>query len=244
MPARRRRRARGSAELAREVPPGQRLLVRHDLRGRAGGDDVAAELPGARAEVDHVIGGPDRLLVVLDDQDRVAEVAEPRACRGGAGCPAGGARSTARRGCRARRPGSIRSASPGGSAAPRHPDSVPAARSSVRYSRPTFWRKPSRSRISFRTRRAIACSRSPSASASKNAPASLIVSGAHLGGWPARPPHGEALGPEPAAAAGGARPLGHEALDLEPGVLGAWSPCSAARDRRARRRSRRPRRCP
>ena len=45
--------------------------------GRPGGHDVAAELPGARAQVDHVVGRPDRLLVVLDDQDGVAEVAQP-----------------------------------------------------------------------------------------------------------------------------------------------------------------------
>src|SRR5207249_3650204 len=39
---------------------------------------------------------------------------------------------------------------------PSPPDKVPAGRSSVRYSRPTFIRNPSRSRISLSTRRAIA----------------------------------------------------------------------------------------
>jgi hypothetical protein len=37
---------------------------------------VAAEAPGAGAEVDDVIGGADRLLVVLDDEHRVAEIAQ------------------------------------------------------------------------------------------------------------------------------------------------------------------------
>ena len=39
---------------------------------------MAAVLAGARAEVDHVVGRSDRLLVVLDDDDRVAEIAKPR----------------------------------------------------------------------------------------------------------------------------------------------------------------------
>ena len=39
---------------------------------------MAAVLAGARPEVDDVVGGPDRLLVVLDDDHRVAEIAQPR----------------------------------------------------------------------------------------------------------------------------------------------------------------------
>ena len=34
-------------------------------------------LAGARAEIDHVIRRPDRFFVVLDDDDRVAEIAKP-----------------------------------------------------------------------------------------------------------------------------------------------------------------------
>ena len=41
------------------------------------GDDLAAVLAGARAEVDQVVGRAHRLLVVLDDEHRVAEVAQP-----------------------------------------------------------------------------------------------------------------------------------------------------------------------
>ena len=44
---------------------------------RARHDDLAAVLAGARADVDDVVGDPDRLLVVLDDDHGVAEVAQP-----------------------------------------------------------------------------------------------------------------------------------------------------------------------
>ena len=40
-------------------------------------DDLAAVLPRAGADVDDVVGDADRLLVVLDDDHRVAEVAQP-----------------------------------------------------------------------------------------------------------------------------------------------------------------------
>ena len=49
----------------------------HHLVGRALGDDMAAMHAGARPHVDEPVGGADRLLVVLDDDDRVAEVAQP-----------------------------------------------------------------------------------------------------------------------------------------------------------------------
>ena len=42
-----------------------------------GHDDLAAVLAGARADVDHPVGGADGVLVVLDDDQRVAEVAQP-----------------------------------------------------------------------------------------------------------------------------------------------------------------------
>ena len=52
--------------------------VLHQLRRRALGDDLAAVDAGARAHVDDVIGREDRLAIVLDDEDGVAEVAEAR----------------------------------------------------------------------------------------------------------------------------------------------------------------------
>ena len=51
--------------------------VLRDLVRRALGDHVAAVLAGAGPEVDEVVGGEHRALVVLDDDHGVAEVAEP-----------------------------------------------------------------------------------------------------------------------------------------------------------------------
>ena len=44
----------------------------------AGGDDLAAAHAGAGAEIDDVVGRPHRVFVVLDDDDRVAQVAQLR----------------------------------------------------------------------------------------------------------------------------------------------------------------------
>src|SRR5690606_30659761 len=65
------------ALLAGQVRAGQALARPLDAPGGARVDDLAAEVPRARAEVDHVIGRADRVLVVLDHQHRVAEIAEP-----------------------------------------------------------------------------------------------------------------------------------------------------------------------
>ena len=60
----------------------ERYLPVHELRrgdqvvDRAFGDDVAAVDAGAGADVEHVIGGADGVLVVLDHDDGVAEVAQ------------------------------------------------------------------------------------------------------------------------------------------------------------------------
>ena len=61
---------------ARQEAARRRLRVLHELVRGALGDDVSAELPGAGSEVEHVVGGLDGLLVVLDDQDGVAQVAQ------------------------------------------------------------------------------------------------------------------------------------------------------------------------
>src|SRR6266516_2548831 len=47
---------------------------------RARGDDLAAVAAGARAQVQHMVGGADRLFVVLDDEHGVAEVAQLAQC--------------------------------------------------------------------------------------------------------------------------------------------------------------------
>ena len=58
--------------------PVERVRVGLDLLRRSLGDDLAAVLAGARPEVDDVVRGADRALVVLDDDHGVAEVAQPR----------------------------------------------------------------------------------------------------------------------------------------------------------------------
>jgi len=69
---RHRNRASPGQELA-----GDGLLVPLDLGRRPLGDDVAAVLARARPHVDQVLGGAHHLLVVLDDEDGIAEVAQP-----------------------------------------------------------------------------------------------------------------------------------------------------------------------
>ena len=63
--------------LAGEVLAGQRGGILGDFGRRAGGDHVATVLAGAGAEVDEVVGGEHRALVVLDHDHGVAEVAQP-----------------------------------------------------------------------------------------------------------------------------------------------------------------------
>ena len=120
-----------------------------DFVGRAAGDDLAAEAAGAGAEVEQAVGAGDDFAVVLDDEQRVAEVAE--FVEGGdqaACCRAGGGRSSVRRGRRARRRGRCRPGWRGGCAATSPPESVGAARPRVRYSRPTSTRNVRRLSIS------------------------------------------------------------------------------------------------
>jgi len=48
-----------------EEAPGDRLRLVDEVLGMTLGDDLAAELAGAGAEVDDVVRAPDRVLVVL-----------------------------------------------------------------------------------------------------------------------------------------------------------------------------------
>ena len=56
---------------------GDRSRLGQDHFERPVGDDLAAVLPGPGPDVHDPVRGPDGLLVVLDDEDRVAEVAQP-----------------------------------------------------------------------------------------------------------------------------------------------------------------------
>ena len=63
--------------LAAQERAGDRARLREDRLERPVGDDLAAVLAGPGPDVDDPVGGPDGLLVVLDDEDRVAQVAQP-----------------------------------------------------------------------------------------------------------------------------------------------------------------------
>ena len=65
------------APRAGEILAGQRVLVRHDVGRRALGNDLAAMNAGAGADIDDMVGKPDRLLVMLHHDHRVAEIAQP-----------------------------------------------------------------------------------------------------------------------------------------------------------------------
>ena len=62
----------------RYMPVGESGWVSRSATG-TGVDDLAAVLAGARADVDGPVGDPDGVLVVLDDDEGVAEVAQPDA---------------------------------------------------------------------------------------------------------------------------------------------------------------------
>ena len=108
------------AQRLREEAAGDRLGDLHQRLGVALRDHAPAAAAGARAEVDDMVRAADRLLVVLDDEQRVAlrfelleRIEEDQRCRADAG------RSSARRGC-SRRPADWSRAAPrAGCAAPR-----------------------------------------------------------------------------------------------------------------------------
>ena len=63
-----------------EILAGERARIRSDFRGRADGHEFAAGLARTRAEIHDVIGAADGFFVVLDDEDRVAEIAQRFKC--------------------------------------------------------------------------------------------------------------------------------------------------------------------
>ena len=133
-----RRGCSGCLRGSRRNRPVSECGMRHQLLGVALRDHPAAELARAGAEVDHVVGAADGVLVVLDHHQRVALGARAsRARRAGSGCRGGAGRWSARRGCSTRRAGSSRAAPPAGCAAPRRPRaSAPSGRASGSRGRP------------------------------------------------------------------------------------------------------------
>src|SRR5271157_1085783 len=66
----------GDLLLARDVLPGERAGLGLDLLRRAAGDDFAAVAACAGAEVNYIVRAANRVLVVLDYQHRVAQIAQ------------------------------------------------------------------------------------------------------------------------------------------------------------------------
>ncbi len=70
---------RRNRAFAAKIRAGERPVpVREQLRRLTLEDDVSAMLSGARPQVHDVVGGPDRLFVVLHDNDCVSQVAKAR----------------------------------------------------------------------------------------------------------------------------------------------------------------------
>ena len=63
-----------------QVLPGEALGGLHNLLGCPRRDQMAAVNAGARAYVDHMIGRPDGVFIVFDDDHRIAQVPEPDQC--------------------------------------------------------------------------------------------------------------------------------------------------------------------
>ena len=63
-------------QLAGEIFAGERVGVADQVLDLALGDDLAAVDAGAGADVEHMVGGADGVLVVLDHDHGVAEVAQ------------------------------------------------------------------------------------------------------------------------------------------------------------------------
>ena len=64
-------------QFAGEIFAGQRIRIAHDVLRRALRDDMAAMHAGAGADVEHVIGESNGVLVMLDHDHGIAEVAQP-----------------------------------------------------------------------------------------------------------------------------------------------------------------------
>src|SRR3979411_1695338 len=73
-PARRNR----DASATREISPRDRPRLLQDVVDAAFGDDPPAMFAGARTDIHDPVRGADGLFVVLDHEDRVAEVAHPK----------------------------------------------------------------------------------------------------------------------------------------------------------------------
>ena len=65
---------------AREVVTGERVLARHDCGHRPLGNDGATVNSSAGPDVDHVVGGPDRIFVVFNHQHGISDISQVGQC--------------------------------------------------------------------------------------------------------------------------------------------------------------------
>ncbi len=66
----------GNVRTPGEILAGERARIRSNFGGRADGHEFAAGFARARAEIHDVIGAPHGFFVVLDDENRVAQIAQ------------------------------------------------------------------------------------------------------------------------------------------------------------------------
>src|SRR3954471_21410825 len=66
----------GDAGEAAQIASGEGIGAGGDLLGLAVGHQIAAGIASARTEIDNEIGAANGVFVVLDDEDRVAEIAK------------------------------------------------------------------------------------------------------------------------------------------------------------------------
>src|SRR3989440_12804727 len=64
------------AAASRQVVTGYGVGIGHYIGGRALGHDFATMFPGSRTNIDDVVGRPHRVLVVLDNEQRITQVAQ------------------------------------------------------------------------------------------------------------------------------------------------------------------------
>ena len=195
--------------------------------------------PGPRPDVDHPVGGPDRVLVVLDDDQRVAQVAQPeQRLEQPVVVPLVQPDATARRARTARRPGRSRSGWPAGSAAPRRRPAWPTPGPGSGSPGPRRAGSRSRALTSLRIRAGDLPCRARTAPASSSRLASSPIGSAQSSAidLPSTVTASDDR-LEPGALAGRARHLAHEARRTSPGSSRTPPRRAAARRTGSRPRS-------
>src|SRR2546427_9511459 len=64
------------AEVVRKITTGERTGHFLNLGVGSGADNLAAIFPGPRSQIQNTVGGPHDIRIVLDNQDRVSQIAQ------------------------------------------------------------------------------------------------------------------------------------------------------------------------